>query len=206
MYREAWFELRVRDVVIVTKPAVISQKVTISEPELVAKLRSHDASALDYLYDRYSAALNGVISRIISHEDIAEEVLQDAFLKIWNKIDTYDASKGRLFTWMLNVTRNLAIDRARSREISQNRKTNDIDLLVGKVNRAQQVETAVEGIGVRELLDRLPEEQKFVVEYLYLRGYTQSELAEESGIPLGTVKTRLRMAMMDLRKWLLPHT
>lgn len=206
MYREAWFELRVRDVVIVTKPAVISQKVTISEPELVAKLRSHDALALDYLYDRYSAALNGVISRIISHEDIAEEVLQDAFLKIWNKIDTYDASKGRLFTWMLNVTRNLAIDRARSREISQNRKTNDIDLLVGKVNRAQQVETAVEGIGVRELLDRLPEEQKFVVEYLYLRGYTQSELAEESGIPLGTVKTRLRMAMMDLRKWLLPHT
>lgn len=206
MYREAWFELRVRDVVIVTKPAVISQKVTISEPELVAKLRSHDALALDYLYDRYSAALNGVISRIISHEDIAEEVLQDAFLKIWNKIDTYDASKGRLFTWMLNVTRNLAIDRARSKEISQNRKTNDIDLLVGKVNRAQQVETAVEGIGVRELLDRLPEEQKFVVEYLYLRGYTQSELAEESGIPLGTVKTRLRMAMMDLRKWLLPHT
>ncbi len=147
-----------------------------------------------------------MISRIISHEDIAEEVLQDAFLKIWNKIDTYDASKGRLFTWMLNVTRNLAIDRARSKEISQNRKTNDIDLLVGKVNRAQQVETAVEGIGVRELLDRLPEEQKFVVEYLYLRGYTQSELAEESGIPLGTVKTRLRMAMMDLRKWLLPHT
>lgn len=146
-----------------------------------------------------------MISRVVRDSDIAEEVLQDAFLKIWNKIETYDSAKGRLFTWMLNVTRNLAIDKARSKEISQNRKTGDIDLLVGRVNREQQVETPVEGIGVRELLHRLPEEQRFVVEYLYLKGYTQSELAEEAGIPLGTVKTRLRMAMMDLRKWINPN-
>ena len=160
---------------------------------------------MDYLYDRYSAALNGVIFRVLGQDDIAEEVLQDAFLRIWHKIDTYDPGKGRLFTWMLNVARNLAIDKARSKEISQNRKTNDIDLLVGKVNQTQRVEQEVDAIGLRDVLQRLPDEQRFVVEYLYLRGYTQSELAEEYGIPLGTVKTRLRIAMTELRKWLNPN-
>ncbi|MEJ0031718.1 MAG: sigma-70 family RNA polymerase sigma factor [Bacteroidota bacterium] len=77
---------------------------------------------MDYLYDHYSAALYGVISRIIINEDVAEEVLQDVFLRIWDRIDNYDASKGRLFTWMLNIARNLAIDKTRSKEISKDRK------------------------------------------------------------------------------------
>jgi RNA polymerase sigma-70 factor (ECF subfamily) len=154
---------------------------------------------LDYLYDHYAATLHGVIFRIVRDEEIAQEVLQDSFLKIWNKIDSYDSSKGRLFTWMLNVTRNLAIDRTRSKEISKNRKTDDLDLVVNKVERQEQTELQVEAIGLKEILHRLPEEQRFVIEYLYLRGYTQSELADEFGIPLGTVKTRTRLALKDLR-------
>lgn len=130
---------------------------------------------------------------------MAEEVLQDAFLRIWNRIDTYDASKGRLFTWMLNLARNLAIDKTRSKEISKDRKTDDIDDLVNKIDRKEQSEQSVETIGLKEVLGRLPDEQRFVVEYLYLKGYTQSELAEEFNIPLGTVKTRLRLAMIELR-------
>lgn len=157
---------------------------------------------MDYLYNHYSSALYGVISRIINNEDIAEEVLQDAFLRIWDRIDSYDASKGRLFTWMLNIARNLAIDKTRSREISKDKKTDDIDNLVNRIDRREQAEQKVETIGLKEVLTRLPEEQKFVVEYLYLKGYTQSELAEEFGIPLGTVKTRLRLAMIELRSLL----
>lgn len=154
---------------------------------------------LSYLYDHYSGALFGVIVRIVQKEELAEEVLQDVFLKIWDKIESYDAGKGRLFTWMLNIARNQAIDKLRSREISKSNKTKDIDSLVHIIDNQEQVEQRIDGIGVSEILKALPEEQRFVVDSLYFKGYTQSELAEESGIPLGTVKTRLRSAMQQLR-------
>jgi len=165
----------------------------------VARLRSRDRVALEYLYDHYSAALYGVIFRILKKEEIAEEVLQDVFLKIWDRFDSYDATKGRLFTWLSNVARNQAIDKTRSREISQEQKTGGIDNVVSRIDNAAFTELAVEGIGLTQVLKHLPEEQQFVVEYLYYKGYTQSELAEEFNIPLGTVKTRLRLAMQHLR-------
>jgi len=140
-----------------------------------------------------------VIFRIIKKEEIAEEVLQDVFVKIWEKFDNYDATKGKLFTWLLNVARNQAIDKTRSKEISKGQKTSGIDNLVSRIDNAEYIEQSIESIGVKEVLNSLPEEQKFVVEYLYLKGYSQSELAEEYNIPLGTVKTRLRLAMQQLR-------
>jgi RNA polymerase sigma-70 factor (ECF subfamily) len=143
--------------------------------------------------------LFGVVKRVVKHDDIAEEVLQDAFLKIWDRIESYDAAKGRLFTWMLNVTRNLAIDKTRSGEISRESKTGGIEKLVSKVESTDVNEQTVDTIGLPETLSQLPPDQKFVVEHLYLKGYTQSELAEEFDIPLGTVKTRLRLAMVQLR-------
>src|SRR4051812_8907071 len=101
----------------------IAKRITISEDELVSGLKSRNKSSLDYLYDHYSSALYGVISRVLRNEDVAEEVLQDAFLRIWDRIENYDPAKGRLFTWMLNIARNLAIDKTRSKEISKDRKT-----------------------------------------------------------------------------------
>lgn len=166
---------------------------------MLAGLRAHDNSFLDYLYDNYSGALYGVVLRVIKDEDIAQEVLQDAFLKIWDKIETYDASKGKLFTWMLNVTRNLAIDRTRSKEMSKGKKTDDLDLLVNRIDNQEQSELQVDTIGLKETLNQLSEEQRFVIEHLYLKGFTQSELAEEFNIPLGTVKTRTRLALIELR-------
>lgn len=151
------------------------------------------------MYDHYSAALFGVVSRIIKSEDIAEEILQDVFLKIWDRIGQYDASKGRLFTWMLNLARNQAIDKTRSREMSNDKKTDDIDSFVSIVESQSSNRQSEDTIGLKEVLNSLSEEQKFVVTYLYLKGYTQSELAKEFDIPLGTVKTRLRMAMIELR-------
>jgi RNA polymerase sigma-70 factor (ECF subfamily) len=146
--------------------------------------------------------LYGVIFRIIKKEEIAEEVLQDVFLKIWDKFEQYDASKGKLFTWLLNIARNQAIDKTRSKEISKGQKTAAIDKLVNRIDNEEYIEQRIEGIGVKEVLNSLPEEQKFVVEHLYLKGYSQSELAEEHNIPLGTVKTRLRLAMQQLRSTL----
>jgi RNA polymerase sigma factor (sigma-70 family) len=178
---------------------VIASKKHINENDIVAGLRSRDQSVLDYVYDHYSGSLYSVVLRVVRDEDIAQEVLQDAFLKIWEKIDSYDPSKGKLFTWMLNVTRNLAIDRTRSKEMSKSRKTDDLELSVRRIDNREKVELQVEAIGLKETLKQLPEEQQFVIEYLYLKGYTQSELAEEFNIPLGTVKTRTRLALIELR-------
>jgi len=171
----------------------------IAETELVFRLKAKDKLALEYLYDHYSAALYSVIIRVIQREDIAEEVLQDVFLKVWDKFDQYDNSKGKLFTWLVNIARNQSIDKTRSKEISKELKTGGIEKLVSKVDRQNQVEQDTESIGVKEVLKKLPEEQQFVMEHLYFKGYTQSELAEEFSIPLGTVKTRTRMALQHLR-------
>jgi len=141
----------------------------------------------------------GVVSRIIKREEIAEEVLQDAFLKIWDKMDSYDPSKGKLFTWMLNITRNLAIDRTRSREFSKDKKTGDIENYVSRIDRDGHTEQQVEAIGLPELLKVLPEDQRFIIDQHYLKGYTQAEISEEFNLPLGTVKTRMRLAMKELR-------
>lgn len=140
--------------------------------------------------------------RIVRKEEVGEEVLQDVFLKIWDRIGSYEPAKGRLFTWMLNIARNQAIDKTRSKEMSKGRKTDDIDNLVNTIDRQESAELQVEAIGLKEVLTKLPEEQRFVIDLLYLKGYTQSEVAEEFGIPLGTVKTRTRMGMIELRSLL----
>ena len=169
------------------------------EEVLVAQLKAKQKEALSYLYDHYSGALYGVVLRIVKKEDQAEEILQDIFLKIWNRIGSYESSKGKLFTWMVNIARNQAIDKMRSKELSKENKTDDIANLVDRIDNKEYSELSVESIGLKEVDEKLPAEQKFVIDYLYLKGYTQSELAEEFNIPLGTVKTRLRMAMIELR-------
>lgn len=176
-----------------------SNKNHIEEVLLVQRLRSKDRSALEYLYDHYSGAIYGVVLRIVRKEEVAEEVLQDVFLKIWDRFGGYDESKGKLFTWMINIARNQSIDKTRSKEIVKENKTSGIENVVSRVDREGYVEQRIDGIGVRDILKDLSEEQRFVVEHLYLKGYSQSELAEEFNIPLGTVKTRLRLAMQHLR-------
>lgn len=163
------------------------------------RLSQRDSAALDYLYDHYSGALYSIVLRIVRKETIAEEVLQDVFLKIWDRMASYDPAKGRLFTWMLNIARNQSIDKTRSREMSQGRKTDDIDDLVNRIDRQESAELQTDSIGLQEVMAKLSEEQRFVIDQLYLKGYTQSEVSEEFGIPLGTVKTRTRMAMIALR-------
>lgn len=169
------------------------------QDKLVSRLKAKDKAALSYLYDNYSAAIYGAISRIVTDEDVAEEVLQDVFMKYWEKIDSYDASKGRLFTWMLNLARNLSIDKLRSKEIKKTKKTDDISHNVYNVESENLIHQNEDAIGVKDLMKNLREEERKIVEMVYFNGYTQSEIADETGIPLGTVKTRLRMALKNLR-------
>lgn len=138
--------------------------------------------------------------RIIQQEEVTQEVVQDIFLKIWEKIGLYDSQKGRLFTWMLNLTRNAAIDKIRSREIKRSAKTDAVEDFVYTIDLQNSSHIPVDGIGVRELIAELESEQQFVLQKVYFEGFSHSELSEEYNIPLGTVKSRLRSALKHLRR------
>ena len=166
---------------------------------MIELLVARDKKALEYLYDNYSSTLNGVIFKILKSENLAEEILQDTFLRVWDKIKDYDAAKGRLFTWMVNIARNLSIDKTRSKEFKAGSKSEDIDSNVYISDVYYSEKNNPEHIGIKSMLDQLVPEQKKVIDLMYFQGYSQSEISEEFDIPLGTVKTRVRAAMGKLR-------
>ena len=180
---------------------MIKPKKTLSENDLVQAIRQKDKIGAEALYDMYSGSLYGVIYRIVQHEEIAEDLLQDTFVKIWNSFPLYDPAKGRLFTWMVNLARNLSIDKIRSRDFRNNSKNQDIENTVNVIDEQRSTEINPDLIGVKELVKLLKPEQKSVLDLVYFRGYTHVEASEELGIPLGTVKTRMRMAIITLRKF-----
>lgn len=170
-----------------------------TEPELVSLLKTGSKEAFDVLYDNYSSALFGIISRIVSSEENAQDVLQDAFVKIWKNISRYDNTKGTLFTWMLNICRNSAIDATRSKH--ERHQIHNGDLIVS-IAEEQGIEMSTDHVGIREVLVTLKSEHKLIIDYLYMKGYTQEETARVLSMPLGTVKTRARTALMQLRELL----
>ena len=170
------------------------------EEELIKRLRSQDVKAFEYLYDNYSGAVYGIIFKIVRSEDFAQELLNDCFLKIWNKINDYDSSKGKLFTWMLNIARNSALDKLRSKEYKVKAKTDDVSENVFISDKQYAEANNPEFIGIKDIVEKLPIDQKKLIDMMYFQGYSQSEIAEELEMPLGTVKTRVRAAMSALRK------
>ncbi len=174
---------------------------TYTEVELVSLLKSRDNQAFSYLYDNYSSALYGVILPIVNESELANDVLQEVFINIWRKIESYDPTKGRLFTWMLNVARNASIDVLRSRSFQNARKNQPMSETVNW-NSNQAYFQGTDTIGLRKLLEKLKEEHRVLVDLAYFKGYTHEEIAEIEGIPLGTVKTRIRNALIQLRNFM----
>ncbi len=177
-----------------------TKKISLSEEELIRKLKSQDTMAIQALYDMYSGALLGVISRVIQQTEIAEDLLQETFIKIWNSADSYDSSKGRLFTWMMNVARNLSIDKLRSKDFKNSAKNQDIENNVDFIDTQREVTFNADVLGLKEMVTALKPDLTKVLDMVYFKGYTHVEAAEELNLPLGTVKTRIRMAIMELRK------
>lgn len=167
---------------------------------LVQFLKKKSAQALSVLYERYSAALYGVICRIVSDEHIAEDVLQEAFVKIWNNASSYDITKGRLFTWMLNICRNAAIDKMRSKGYKTKKRTAGEEAIDHQANDNLYNDIKPETIGIKDVVEKLRPEWRIIVDLVYFNGFTHQEAAEELQIPLGTVKTRLRSAILHLRE------
>ena len=176
------------------------RKISLSEDELVLSLRNREKIAVEALYDMYSSSLFGVISRIITDTATAEDVLQETFVKIWHSFSGYSSEKGRLFTWMVNIARNLAIDKVRSKDFKNQNKNQELENNVTFIDEQRSSVYKPELLGIKDLVGTLKPEQKSILDLVYFKGYTHVEAAEELGVPLGTIKTRLRMAIQQLRK------
>ena len=173
-------------------------KIKYSEQELVALLKEQNNDAFNYLYDHYSGALFTIINQIVPDKDTASDVLQEVFVNVWRKIGTYDETKGRLFTWMLNIARNAAIDKVRSKGYKDNQRTQPI--AEGEnAGMTMSSNPAVNDVGLKKVLTTLNEEYRKLIDLSYFQGFTHEEIAKMLGIPLGTVKTRIRTAISQLR-------
>lgn len=171
--------------------------------EIVQLIIDRDQKGLEILYDNYAHALLGISYRILNNTDLAEETLNKALLKIWDNISKYDSNKGAFFTWMSTITRNLSLDQRRSKHFIQDSKTDEIDKSIFQI-QASNINTSK--LDTDTLLTGLDDKYRMVLEFLYLKGYTQQELSDEAGIPLGTIKTRLKKAIDILRKNLGPES
>jgi RNA polymerase sigma factor (sigma-70 family) len=175
----------------------VNLQLSYSEQELVALLQQRNERAFSYLYDNYSGALYGIVNGIVTDKEVANDVLQNVFVNIWRKIESYDASKGRLFTWMLNVARNAAIDELRSKGYRDSQKNLSLDSsseLPGAVTAA-----VIDDVGLKKVLTKLKGELRVLVDMSYFQGFTHEEISKALNIPLGTVKTRIRSALTQLR-------
>lgn len=165
---------------------------------LVTRLQNGDEQAIAQLYDMYGPSLYGLILKIVKNDDLAQDILQDCFVNIWRKAQSYTPGKGSLFTWMLNICRNKSIDELRKMERERSGKNQMVDSGVYMMNG---IETDINSIGIKDLLQKLPEEQQIIIDFLYFKGYTQQEVSDELNIPLGTVKTRARNAIKELQNY-----
>ena len=173
-----------------------------NEQELVLSLQQQDKQAFSYLYDNYSGALFGLIYKMVNDKELAEDILQEAFVKIWNNFSNYDSIKGRLFTWMINLTRNLTIDTLRSKSYKKQSKIYSDENSVNNFSDNSNAAEKFDAMGIRKQLTLLKKDQKEIIDLAYFGGFTQDEISKKLSIPLGTVKTRMRAAIIELRKLL----
>jgi len=170
---------------------------------LMVEIAARRPEALAALYDRYAGMLHALARRVLIDSSDAEEVLQEAMLQVWNQAERYDSKRSSVSTWLVLITRSRAIDRLRSRRVSER-------TVQAAERERRHIHTSPEGPSnvftqerhrrLEKELASLPEEQRQVLEMAFYRGMTQSEIAAETSIPLGTVKTRTLLAVRKLRK------
>ena len=166
---------------------------------LVSQFQKKDEKAFEKLYNMYSQSMHGVIYNIVRDNEIAEEVMQDVFIKAWEKADSYNSSKGRFFTWLLNISRNAAIDKTRSKAFKKSSKNLNSDYFVDIIHSSDNLGSKTDAIGIKKFVDKLADKCIKIIELLYFKGYTQKEASEELDMPIGTIKTRNRNCIQELR-------
>ena len=166
---------------------------------LIGRVIARDGRAIGELYDRHSRLLYGLILRILRNRSEAEEVLQEVFVQVWTRADTYNVELGAPVAWLVRIARNRAIDQIRSNSVRA--RTAEATPLPPPVETPEaRAVMSEQQRAVARALGTLPLEQRELIEHAYFQGLTQSELAERFHLPLGTVKTRVRTGMMTLRR------
>lgn len=165
------------------------------EIHIINLIRSKDQLGVSLLYDMYGGPLFGVIRRIITDESLANDVLQETFIKAWNNFDRYDESRAQLFTWLYTIARNAALDQIKK---SKNNMTTDIQTALEDVSLSTGMN--IDTIDMQTKLDTLSPKYRDVIYALFFKGYSQREWSEQTGIPLGTIKSRLSIGLRDLKK------
>lgn len=179
-----------------------------SQIELLRRIATQDRDALANLYDQISGVIYSTAVRILGDAHEAEEVMQDAFLQIWNKADTFDPALGTPFDWSLRITRNRCIDRLRQRQrrfrvVDYSVETGDLSETAAQPTKQHDL-TAEDLMAIRKSVTTLPEDQRAAIEMAFFGGMTHPEIAAALSEPLGTVKARIRRGMLKLRECLEP--
>ncbi|WP_339809768.1 sigma-70 family RNA polymerase sigma factor [Zunongwangia profunda] len=167
---------------------------------LILELQKGNQKAFEHIYQLYSESTYGIIFSIIGEKDIAEEVLQDVFMKIWENAESYDSSKGRFFTWILNIARNASIDKISSKSFKNKKQNLAADNFVDILESNSNFSASADAIGLKKYIEILKPVCKKLIDLLFFKGYTQKETADELEMPLGTVKTRNRACINKLRE------
>lgn len=170
---------------------------------LVKQFQDKNQVAFETLYNMYNKSIHGVVYNIVKDSDIADELMQDVFIKAWNKADTYSSKKGRFFTWILNIARNTAIDKTRSKAFKQSKQNLNSDFFVDIITSNDNLDNSTDAIGIKKFVTNLGQKCKAIIELLYFKGFTQKEASEELQMPIGTIKTRNRNCIQQLRDMVL---
>lgn len=170
----------------------------ITESELITLIRAQSRDGFDLLYENYSAVILGVICRIVADTIEAEDLMQEVFVRVWKNIEQYEESKGRLYTWMVNIARNVSVDFLRSKGYKNQQKI-DPDNGDRPDIPDFSLSNSTDNIGLQVLVDRLEARHREVIDTIFFGGNTYEEAAKLLGIPLGTLKSRVRVALQILR-------
>ena len=179
------------------------------EISLLKRTGEGDRASFELLYERYSGVLFSTAFRILNDQTAAEDVLQDVFIQIWEKAPLYDPTRGKPLTWAVTMTRNKAIDRLRSQQ-RRNRLKDEMEAQASVFEEfsdrssLDEVQSGERGELIRQAVRQLSKEQRKAIELAFFSGMSQSEIAEELGEPLGTVKARIRRGMMKLKEIITP--
>jgi RNA polymerase sigma-70 factor (ECF subfamily) len=174
---------------------------TRADIALLDRIVARDERAVADLYDAHSRLLYGLILRIVRDRSEAEEVLQEVFVQVWTRAETYNAGLGSPAAWLVRIARNRAIDRLRANNVRL-RAVESAPLPEAGANPETQAAVSEQQRAIARALDALPADQRMLIEHAYFMGLTQSELADRFSLPLGTVKTRIRAGMIALRQQL----
>ncbi|MCX7550756.1 RNA polymerase sigma factor [Xanthomarina sp. F2636L] len=167
------------------------------ETEIVSLLQKGDKKAITLLYENYADALYGVILKVLNDEDLAQDALQETFIKIWKNAKSYNVKKAKLFTWLYRIAYNTAIDKVRS----QTNKTNkEVQIEASNVYKLTSESLNQDVMDIKTHLKSIDEKYQIVINALFFEGMTQQEASDELDIPLGTIKSRLKIGLRELKK------